>query len=314
MESIPAVGHAMPKKATKVLYRANNIQTNSNIFWSINADGTNKRAIKLEVPSPFLLRYYQSGLMTSDRKQLIFMAELEDSDCCYIYKWGITSGDMQQLIGPINYSVGLTAIVGDATIYYWKMSNEQDFTTELWKVGMDSSNHKKVDLKIPGRPNLTIIGTGKISPDGKSIIYIAENVKTRQQSIYKSDLSGAHPTLLIDLPPNEEASIEAITEQGTILMRKIILEPLPEKNAKYIGMSLWSINLDGSNQQKIDLQLPDQIALKIHNSVKTINGKLYISAYHNHLLKNTLFSSNLDGSDLQPITSSNQDIALMGVY
>ena len=318
MESIPTVKCKLSKKATRVLYRANNIQLNYNVFWRVNADGTNKKPIKFTIPSPFEIGYHQSGLLTDDGLQLVYIAELEDSDCYYIYTCSTSGKNMKRLTKVITDDIGLMAIIGE-TIYYWKGARREGSSRELWKIDIDGTHNTKVDIQIPDTANVKIDSTGLLSSDGFTNIFATTDLSTKRQSIYKCDINGAHPQLIIKFLPNEYISVEDITEQNILLFRKIIIEPLPDKWAgnksdiapKESFPELWAVNLDGTDLHQIHLQFPGQSMLNIYNVVKSRAGKLYVGTHHRSLLKNTIFVCNLDGSDLKPLISSNQDIAIL---
>lgn len=321
MESIPAVKRKQSRKVARVLYRANNIQLNYNVFWRVNTDGTNKKPLKFAVPIPFEIGYHQSGLITDDGKQLIYIAELEDSDCYYIYTCSISGKNMKRLTKVITDDIGLMAIIG-STIYYWRGARKEGSSKELWRIDIDGGDNMKVDIQVSDHANMKIESTGLLTGDGQTNIFATNNVNTKQQSIYKCDINGEHPELIAQFQPNEYISVEDITEQNILLFRKLIINPLPKRwegNTADIAPpaalpELWAVNLDGTNLHQIHLQFPEHSMLNIYNVVKSKNGKLYIGTHHSSLLKNTIFTCNIDGSDLKPMLNSNQDIAVLAAY
>lgn len=322
MESIPTVKRKLSKKATTIFYRANNIQLNHNVFWRVNADGTNRKPLKFTVPSPFEIGYHQSGLLTNDRQQLVFVAELEESDCYSIYTCSTSGKNMKRLTKVITDDIGLMAITEDQTIYYWRCARKKDSSKELWKIDIDGNTNTKIDIQIPNIDSIKIESIGLLTSDGKTNIFAVNNINTKEQSICKCDINGEHPEIIIQFLPNEFISAEDITEEGILLFRKIIIDPLPEKWKNNTGAiapkqnfsELWAVNLDGTNPHRIHIQLPEQFMLNIYNVVKSKDGKLYLGTHHHSLLKNTIFTCNLDGSDLKPFVSSNQDIAVLSAH
>jgi hypothetical protein len=70
---------------------------------------------------------------------------------------------------------------------------------------------------------------------------------------------------------------------------------------------LWKVNVDGTQNQKIDITLPPNFELDIEmGGMKHTQNRIFFAAEDSHLNKHYIYACNLDGSGLTRIIESSE--------
>lgn len=167
-------------------------------------------------------------------------------------------------------------------------------TYTLWTANYDGSNAQQVNITMPANVKLGS-GSPKISLDDKKIYFNGISTLNNVSNIYSCDLDGSNVQLLVaggaaGLPGIGGTYYE--NQQGKILYRMV----------ENYAQNAWTANSNGSNQQQINITLPNNAYIPAKSALapspdgKTIfftlalaNGNFYI------------YSCGIDGSKLTPV-------------
>lgn len=190
-------------------------------------------------------------------------------------------------------------------IFSYYYNNTSDSKSEIWNINNDGTDMQKVNIDLPANVYIWSFPGPKISPDKKAILFNGydRNINFNGISnIYSCNIDGSNLQKIISGDANTICYITDAyyeNQQMKILYLKYI-----NGNIETGNMELWKANYNGSNAQKINIDLPNNVSYwqqelpKISTDGKTI----FFSGYPTGLRYTfTLYSCNIDGSNVKQV-------------
>lgn len=174
-------------------------------------------------------------------------------------------------------------------------------TYEIWTANYDGSNAGKVNITLPANVKLSGNSTPKISWDNKKIYFNANltdgGLNILGSGLYSCDIDGSNTQQLVSgdangIPVISGAYYEG--QQGKFLFEKIVN-----------GVSdIYSANLDGSGQQKINVVLPINAYIPSGRPVViSPDGKTILFTVSLTNSEFYIYSCSVKGGNIQQITN-----------
>lgn len=183
-------------------------------------------------------------------------------------------------------------------ILYRKSVNNSD-ANELWSIKADGTSDHKINVALPTGWTLMDEDMTEVAPDEKTMVVLAYNETTDRYAIYKCNIDGSNVTLVVASTSESEGDygIQGYIDQSSILYWK-------DANTLY-GKELWRVNIDGSNNAKVNIVLPsgtffgDEELAKITSDGKTI---VFLVEDDNNSNAASIYKCNIDGSNVSQVS------------
>lgn len=180
-------------------------------------------------------------------------------------------------------------------ILLYRMKNTQN---ELWSINGDGSNNHKINIALPAGWQLKDEDMAEMNSDGSSIILLANN--GTGDGIFKCNMDGSNVTQIYT-EPNVSLGIQDIVSNSSVLY------------CKHVGndLDLYMVNLDGSNNHKININLPSNSIMQEEELAKASNDGQYIyflgqdtSANQTTIYKSSINGTNVAAINIEPVNIS----------
>lgn len=170
----------------------------------------------------------------------------------------------------------------------------------LWSMKADGTDKKQLAITLPAGMELAYEDLAEVSGDGKTLVFLAENTTTYVNTIYKCNIDGTNVTKVFDIP-GSTTGLQAIVNNTFVLYTQY-----PS------SLEIWSVNLDGTNNHKINITLPAGISLEEEELAKvTTDGNTIVFIGTNSSNEaNTIYKCNLDGSGVVAVATETQEYAV----
>ncbi|WP_442589216.1 DUF5050 domain-containing protein [Pedobacter sp. AW31-3R] len=170
----------------------------------------------------------------------------------------------------------------------------------LWTIKADGTDKKQLTISLPSTMELAYEDLAEVSGDGKTLVFLAESTVTNNNSIYKCNIDGTNITKIFDIP-GFTTGLQAVVNNNFVLYTQY-----PS------SLELWSVNLDGSNNHKINIALPAGISLEEEELAKvTTDGNTIIFIGTNISSgANIIYKCNLDGSGVTAVATETPEYTL----
>jgi len=252
-----------PVYTMNVIYRRSNDNGN-NELWKVQSDGSNKQKLNIVLPSGWVLDDEDMAEVSSDSKSIVFLAYNPITSVRAIYKCDTDGKSVTKLSADINLSIALQAVVSSTAVLYWKAVSETSSDLELWRINLNGTNNRKINIVLPTGIKFGDEELAKVTEDGKTIIFLTRNTSTGQEAIYKSNLDGTSPIRITNETLGYNIALQSILGEKSVLYRKT-------KDGS--ANELWSVNIDGTTRHKIDIKIPSGQELQNEEMAKgTDNG------------------------------------------
>lgn len=191
----------------------------------------------------------------------------------------------EEIIPPVKEETTTQTVI-------YRITSPSDINT-LWTMNADGTNKKQISISLPSGFVLTYEDLAEVSSDGKTLVFLVQNETTFDYSIYKCNIDGTNATRILG-PSTLSLGLQAVVNNTSVLYTK------GDGN-----WELWSVNIDGTNDHKIDITLPTGIALEEEELAKvTDDGKTIVFIGTNTSTNaNTIYKCNLDGSGVSVVTT-----------
>lgn len=172
--------------------------------------------------------------------------------------------------------------------------------SELWSVKSDGTDNHKIPVSLPAGWSFDNDIAAIISPDSKTLALGLLNDNIGKSAIYTCNIDGSNVHPALTLNDNVLMYLQDFINPSTVLYWKT--------NEGTDNDELWSINTDGSSNQKINITLPADNRFGDGKFAKvTSDGKTIIFSTFNTLTlaSGSIYKCNIDGSNLTLITTEN---------
>ena len=170
---------------------------------------------------------------------------------------------------------------------------------QLWSVATDGTGNKKIAINIPANLHFVLYSdiAAEVSPDSKTMVLSLRNSDETIAYFYKCNIDGS----AVQKIPNVSGDVylQTYINATSILYWKDV-------DSGHNG-ELWKINTDGTGNEKINISLPDNVALGDGKFAKvTADGKtIFFStfSFSGNISQTSIYKCNIDGSGLTLVTS-----------
>ncbi len=107
---------------------------------------------------------------------------------------------------PPNNTAGITQL--NKIVYETASNGGPRYNTTIWIVNYDGTNQTRVNIILPS--GLGVAGNARLSPDGKTIFFVAGNNSTYKWYIYSCNIDGSNAHEIVDgsALPNEGLNLD----------------------------------------------------------------------------------------------------------
>jgi len=224
-------------------------------------------------PVPFTTTEVYSPTVSADLKSYAF-----DADGNIWVGTAAGSTQTQVTTGGNSYEVRVSP---NGKQLVFNQSNPETENYNLWIMNVDGSGSLNLNATLPS--GMTACYGGSFSADGTQIVMNCEGATTSGIFTIKTDGTGlatvSTQASFIDTP--------AFTPDGKQIIFVLYGQEGPE------GTTIFSINLDGSNQTSLVVGAYEAVVL---------NSTLFYTLYDSTLENDRIYSSNLDGTNAVALT------------
>jgi len=290
--------------STQIYYRRSVTGPFVDELWNVSDDGSNDSKVNLSLPANLLVNYEDMAEVSKDGKTIVFLAYVDNPRQYGIYKCNIDGSNVKPVMTDGGEYLALQSFIDPSSILFWQAKLNADI--EVYRVNLDGSNKQKISITLPYGITLSNEELMKVTADGKSIIFITQTTATGAYSIYKCNLDGSGASPVLHESGDANITLQDVTSGNVAFYRKQINSV----------NELWSVNLDGTDQHKINISLPPGLYLQNKEMAKvTGDGNLVFSTANADGSSQAIYKSKLDGSGVTLVKQLpvRTDIAIQAV-
>jgi len=255
-----------PVYTMTVLYRRSD-DNNNNELWKVQSDGSNKQKLNIVLPAGWVLDDEDMAEVTNDNKFIVFLAYNPATFVRAIYKCNVDGTNVSKVSADSPVSLALQAVVNSTAILYWKDASAISSDIKLWTINIDGTNNHQINVNLPAGITFGDEELAKVTPNGQTIIFLTKNISNGQEAIYKSNLDGSAPAIIINETAGFNIALQSLLGEKAILYRR---------TSDLTANELWSVNIDGTGRQKIAINVPAGQELQNEEMAKGISSRFAI--------------------------------------
>jgi hypothetical protein len=274
-------------------------------LWKIPTNSATPIATQLKVtlPAEFYFEFFDDfglGVLVSpDKTTFDYEFAKFKTYTPTFYASNADGSSLKEFFSAADTDITTQCFINNLSVLYWQQTSSVN-NGELRKVNTDGSGDQQINIALPPDAYFNPGYFAKATPDGKNIIFsvltYADSTVTGSR-IYESGIDGSKLTTIATLTGGNIMNVAAIVNNTIFYYRYNVNEGPPQ--------TLWEMNLDGSNDHQIQLNLPSgtnlpngSFNLTPQAGLVVGNGKMYFVAFDGNLLE-YIYSANLDGSNLK---------------